>query len=1195
MNESLLHRMRPVTRRLRLMRFWQVWAVFAVVAVAVAWWLKSRAGSGVIDGYGAALTLASIAFGCAVAVAIGCALMYRDPRMVARRIEEKFPALDQRLLTALSQRDDQLGFLQQRVVREARDHSRSNAWIDAVSAKQFWLSRLSGLAATALLVAGIVSLSVTTPKAQGRALPAIDPGAEPVVLPGNVEIEKGTSFVVTTRFAGGGVDRGELIVEDASGTERTLPMTQSLDDPVLAAFVASVQDPLQYRVTARSWSSESYRVDVFEYPEMKRADASLEYPSYTSLVPKRIENTVRVSAVVGTQLTWQIMLNKPVVTAVLVDEDGLRLPLAFANPEASVGEVALLVQQSQRFTLELVDDAGRKNKYPPTLVVRALANEPPKLKVTPAKDSEVSALEEFPLLLNVVDDFGVSEVGLVYSLSGGQPTEITLRRDIQRGEKVTLEQMLALEDLNAQPDQLLAYHFFATDVDADGNARRTDSDMYFAEVRPFDQIFRQGDPPPSGPPSPPSPSAAQADELAELQKEIISATWRVIRDQRSLGKNDTFNTSVDLLAESQQEALAKLEELASELSDPRSQAFVDAVRSSMTSAAEAIEASRADAKGGKLSKAVPHEQAAYGGLLKLRAREFEVAKAQQKPSQGQSSAAQKKRQQQLDDLELEQDENRYETQSQAEPSSQEEAAQQEVRQLLSMLRDLARRQEDLNEELAQLQSALEQAETEEERKAIERQLQRLRDQQEDLLRETDELAERMNDSSNEASNADAQEQLQDTRQDVQEAAKALEEKDVATALASGKRAERQFEDMRDDFRKEAAGQFNDAMRQMRSEAQTLDEKQQELVEKLADVPSADESPGLRPEESRPDVESEMEEQREAIDDLLNQMQETVAEAEEAEPLLAQKLYDSYRSTRQRGVDQAMSQAVELTRRGMKLEAEEVIEKASEGVSQLRKDLEDAAESVLGDESKALERALGELDRLDEQLTREIDQNQSSNEPQSEADSGATPGQGSTSEEDAKDPGNSEAGQPSQGSRRPQQQGSGKGESPAESESEGSPESSGLPSSQASPEQRDAGGKRSASAQQSEGGGPMQAFERGGPNAAPLTGEGFREWSDSLREVEEMVDDPELRSQAARIRDRARQIRIDFKRHSKEPEWNLVEEMIATPLRELKRNVSEEFVRRSAERNAAVPIDRDPVPPQFDNAVRQYYERLGSGQ
>lgn len=93
----------------------------------------------------------------------------------------------------------------------------------------------------------------------------------------------------------------------------------------------------------------------------------------------------------------------------------------------------------------------------------------------------------------------------------------------------------------------------------------------------------------------------------------------------------------------------------------------------------------------------------------------------------------------------------------------------------------------------------------------------------------------------------------------------------------------------------------------------------------------------------------------------------------------------------------------------------------------------------------------------------------------------------------------------------------------------------------------------------------------------------------------MVEDPQLRSEAAQIRDRAREVRRDFRRQSKEPQWELVDKMIATPLRELKQRVSEELLRRSAEKHAPVPIDRDPVPVEFAEAVRQYYESLGRGQ
>jgi hypothetical protein len=114
--------------------------------------------------------------------------------------------------------------------------------------------------------------------------------------------------------------------------------------------------------------------------------------------------------------------------------------------------------------------------------------------------------------------------------------------------------------------------------------------------------------------------------------------------------------------------------------------------------------------------------------------------------------------------------------------------------------------------------------------------------------------------------------------------------------------------------------------------------------------------------------------------------------------------------------------------------------------------------------------------------------------------------------------------------------------------------------------------------------------------APLTGESenFRQWSDRLRDVEEMVDDPELRAEAARIRERARTIRAEFKRHSELPNWDLVQVQLAGPLVELRDRVAHELLRRTSQK-ALVPLDRDPVPPQYSEKTRRYYERLGSGK
>ena len=77
-----------------------------------------------------------------------------------------------------------------------------------------------------------------------------------------------------------------------------------------------------------------------------------------------------------------------------------------------------------------------------------------------------------------------------------------------------------------------------------------------------------------------------------------------------------------------------------------------------------------------------------------------------------------------------------------------------------------------------------------------------------------------------------------------------------------------------------------------------------------------------------------------------------------------------------------------------------------------------------------------------------------------------------------------------------------------------------------------------------------------------------------------------------IRDRARSVRAEYKRHSKDPNWDLVRDEILNPLAELQDQLQEEILRKQSP-DTLVPIDRDPVPNKFENRVRRYFERLGN--
>ena len=121
---------------------------------------------------------------------------------------------------------------------------------------------------------------------------------------------------------------------------------------------------------------------------------------------------------------------------------------------------------------------------------------------------------------------------------------------------------------------------------------------------------------------------------------------------------------------------------------------------------------------------------------------------------------------------------------------------------------------------------------------------------------------------------------------------------------------------------------------------------------------------------------------------------------------------------------------------------------------------------------------------------------------------------------------------------------------------------------------------------------MGPVSRRGPGGrGPLTGPDFSDWADRLRDVEELVDQPNWRSRVARARERAGELRRDYREERKKPDWAVVELEVLRPLVEVRDLVAEELARRNPGDQLA-PVDRDPVPARYAELVRRYYARLG---
>jgi len=523
----------PVARDYQRCQVWleltRWWAIAAIVGLGI--YLIHR-----FTGWSSAWLFSALVV---VTVFGAAAVLYRarrtplDYRALARRIEAETPELHALLLTAVEQQPDpatgELNYLQQRVIREALEHRRAHPWGGAIGGRLLFAQCGHWLALSFLLLV-LSALRPMMPSVHGFSAVR---SRGVVVTPGDTSLERGSGLVVLARFDGRLPAEATLVVKPVNENERRIPLAKNLDDPVFGGGIPEVAGDLAYRIEFPSGQTRDFKVTVFDYPRLERADAKLTYPDYTGLPEKTIQDTRRVSAVEGSTLDYSFFLNKPVTSATLVGKDKSAVSLKGDTNNATVFHTRFTLDQSLRYELVLVDGAGRTNKVPPEFVIEALKNLPPELKLAfPRGDQRVSALEEIAFEAEVSDDFGLRTYGVAYTLAGEETKLVELGQHSSAHEKRSFHYLLPLESLAVKTDQLLSYYVWAEDIGPDGKPRRTSSDMFFAEIRPFDEIFREGQSMDgAGGGGGGQQGGNRTQKLAELQKQIINATWTLHRQE----------------------------------------------------------------------------------------------------------------------------------------------------------------------------------------------------------------------------------------------------------------------------------------------------------------------------------------------------------------------------------------------------------------------------------------------------------------------------------------------------------------------------------------------------------------------------------------------------------------------------------------------------------------------------------------
>lgn len=1051
-----------------------------------------------------------------------------DPRRIAKDIEHKHPALQTALLAALDQNPDpgsgSLSFLQNRLILDSLATAERDHWLDIVPRPRLTALRALHLAGAFLfLIAACVMLLPRNVKSE-VAVVEKKPAAviDMAVDPGDVEIERGSPLTIQVRFDVNPPAGASLEITDESGVH-TVPLDRPFTDPVFQTRLSAVTAPMTYRVLIPEGASKVYNVRLFELPALKQSEVVLHLPGHLGKPPETIKDPHAIQVVERTRMELSLVTNLPGLSATLVAKNREPLKLTTDSVNHHVSEI---LTESVRYEIVLTDSAGRRNHRKDILDIKVIPNKAPVVQVLlPRKNDKVTPIQEVRLEARIKDDSGILAHGLRYTLDGEKWQEI--EGTPAPGEKEPLlSQLVDLEAAGAKPNDILMWNAWAEDLGPDGNKRRVTGDIHLVQVRNFDEEFYQR----AAPPGDAGPSLG--DNLVKLQTKILNSTWNLRRDHAEITDSPPSPQELETLHKSQEIAIGMASELEAEQTDPAVRKFVTDARLAMKDASALLAEAHSKTAAGPLEPAIGHEQTALRHLYQLMGSKTMIMQSEGESSSPPSEDSPK------EDLDLKPLDNPYKAEKNATP----EVAQQanEAMETLKRLDELAKRQRDLNEEMKALQMAANEAGTPEKKAEIERQLKQLREQQRELLADVDKLQQKTSGTA-----PPGQKQaLDDAREKAQQANEQLEEKKLGDALAAGRRAQEDLEKLHDDFRETSAAKLAEQLRDLRQDARDLEERQRQLTEATPPPEAPKQNRLGESNDSQPDVAR----QREDYQQLADALRETAETAERAEPLVAKDLGEALRQADQNGIAQALDRIGQPGN-------DKAAEKAAEGIGKLTREIETAAERILGNEAQALRYAREELERLAEQAGAKS--GQSSQPGQSSAD-GKKPGEGEQPGETAGKPGETpgQGEQPGQGNEPSQTAGQGKQPGQGEGESPGQGQGSGN--------------------------------SRGG---SAITGGGYEEWRDRLADLEAVVTDPEAQSAVARARKAGGEMRKEFKRHSKEPDQARIENEILRPLAEAATELDARL-RELDREDPLAPVGRDPVPDRYTEIVRRYFEELG---
>lgn len=622
-----------------------------------------------------------------------------DARL-ARLIEEHSPGAEDRLVTAVEYSSNTQSHVSPAIVsRLCQDANSLSAMLDIGNViRRSRLLLYGGAALASLLVFAAVLKWGPKEISQGVAqlvtptTLAASPNAMSIkVKPGTARVPKGSDQDIIATLVNFDSQQVTIFARPIGSKDdfqgQVMEPAKAKTDFRFSIF--NIQDSMEYFVESNNVRSDVYKLNVVDLPFVKQLDLTLNFPAFTNLPTKAVEDGGDIAALKGTVATVTAKLTGKVRAARIVFPDGKKTDMHLQGSDF-VGQLS--VSGDTSYYIELVSVDGEAYRGSNEYDVSVLGDQPPVISFDkPGRDKKATNLEEVFTQARAEDDYGVVSMDLHFSVNGGEEKTVNLQqltRDSARS--LTGAYTFFLEEYNLKPGDFISY--FAKARDASNEAT---SDIYFIEVKPFEMEYKQ---------SQQGGGQGQGGDqdqnaLSRRQKDLIAATHKLVREgdkYTDQERKDGYEAVAAGQEKLRTDTLEFLDRMGRRLGDVDGQKQVAEMAEHLRQAAKEMEGAPPPLRKEAGKDALPPEQRALQRLLAADAifREVQVAFGNQSSGSGSGGEREQQELAGLFELELDKMKNQYETVQRA----QQQQAEQKKSEAERLLEELARRQQQALEE-----------------------------------------------------------------------------------------------------------------------------------------------------------------------------------------------------------------------------------------------------------------------------------------------------------------------------------------------------------------------------------------------------------------------------------------------------------------------------------------------------------------